>query len=364
MNREEVLFNQNYQIIYFLAALIVLFLLLEQKFKNNSHKKLQNILLFVFSFAFILLFGSRGINVGIDTQNIVSYFTGDRIIFSFNELKDTGIYFISKITSYFTDNIYVFLTVLACLYIIPLYYVIRRFTSKNVFILFFLIISFFFFKSMGMNTMRQGIAASFFLLGLTYYLEKKYFKTAIFFFIAFLNHASILIVILITVFAKYFKRLTFPIAIYLIATLLSILNFDIYNILIKIPIVNVLVEDRLTGYVTDTNFINYRTGFRLDFFIFNTFFAIIGFFTYRNTKKFNLDKGNYLVIYTSYLLSSSVFFLMFSAAYSDRFGFLSWLFIPFLTLPYLQNTKQKGFLNIYSICFICFIIFIIFNYAL
>ena len=93
MNIEtELIFNQYFRIIYFVLSFVVAFFLLEQYAKGNFHRKMQNIFLLVFFIIFILLFGNRGVNVGIDTKNTISYFTGDRIISSVSEVKDVGVF--------------------------------------------------------------------------------------------------------------------------------------------------------------------------------------------------------------------------------------------------------------------------------
>lgn len=337
---------------------------MEQYFKGYNHKKLQGVLLSLFALAYIILFGTRGINVGVDTENSSSYFLGERVFESLAELKDIGIYIISMFVRLFSKDINAFLTVLASLYVIPIVISIRRITTNNRLILFFILVSFFFFKSMGINTVRQGIAASFFLLGLTYYLEKKYIPTIVLYFIAFINHASIAVLIGISLISKLLKTPKIPIYIFAIAAVLSFFNVGVYNILVKIPIVNILVEDRLTGYVQGIEGIAYRTGFRLDFFVFNTIFAYIGYLTLSDKNTMSFNRSQYLSIYISYLLASSVFFLMFTAAYSDRFGFLSWLLIPLLLMPYIQNKQSYGMLSTASICVLCFAIFITFNFVI
>ncbi len=360
-NKYEILFNLRYNFIYYITAFITLIFVVEFYLKNRTYTKIQYYFFAILLLVITFFFGTRGEFVGIDTPNNVKYFTGKVKINNLSDLKDIGIYFISILISKISKNIDVFLTAIAVLYIIPIHSSIKNLKLKNPLIFFFFLFSLFFFKSMGTNTIRQGLAFSIFLYGLTIYLKDKKVVAYILFAISFIFHASIIIPIVIFLAALRIKKLKWPFLIYGLCTILAIANLKANTILGQIPIVNILVEERLDTYYIDKG--NYRIGFRPDFWLFNTIFTVIGYITLKNIDKFNsvfLSK-NYKVFFVAYVLLSSFFFLMFSARFSDRFGFLSWMFIPLLLLPYAQSRVKISVLNTFTVFFICVFLATIFK---
>lgn len=361
INPDEILFNSRYNIIYGITVLITFLFVLEYWLKNRSHTKMQNIILVIILCFLIILFGTRGEYVGTDTVNNIKYFTGRVQISSLESLNDIGLYSVSMFLSKYTQNLNIFLITTALLYIVPIVLAINNLKIKTPLIFFFCLFSFFFFKSMGINIQKQGIAFSFFIWGLSYlFLNKKALAYSLFF-IAFLFHASIILSISMFLLSFKIRRVKLLLLIYFLCTLLALISFDFNMVLSNIPIVNVLTESRLDVYYNDVG--NYTTGFRFEFWLFNTIFAIIGWITLKNIDEFKLGwmTSNYRIIYTAYMGLSCFFFLMFSARFSDRFGVLSWTLIPFILLPYLQSNKSLRFLNIASIFMLSFAIFLIFK---
>ena len=362
LNPDEILFNFRYNIIYYITACITLFFVAEFYFKNKAHTKIQYFILIILLGILILLFGTRGEYVGIDTVNNIKYFTGSVKINDLGELKDIGIYFLSITFAQFSQDVDYFLTLIACIYIVPLYLSFRKLDLITPLIFFLFLFSLFFFKSMGMNTVRQGLAFSIFFLGLVSMIKDRKLHSYILFVLSFFMHASIIIPIVILLIAKRLNNIKIAYFVYGICTLLALVNFKANLVLGQIPIVNILVEERLDTYYIDTG--NYRIGFRPDFWLFNSIFAGIGYITLKHIDKFNSEflSKNYKIFFTVYLLLSSFFFLMFSARFSDRFGFLSWMFIPLLLLPYAQSRVKIGVLNTLTVFFICVFLATIFKF--
>lgn len=237
------------------------------------------------------------------------------------------------------------------MYMVPLTIAIFRITKENRLFLLFCIISFFFFKSMGMNTIRQGVGFSLFLLSLTFNDNKKarYF----FMFLALSIHLSIALPILVYEVSRYIKNLKVPCFIFILCAILSLLKFNVYSLFQKIPLLS--IADKVDTY-SNVDSSNYKIGFRIDFFIFNLLFAIIGYYVYVRTNYVQ----NYLRYLSSYLILSGCFFLMFNSGYSDRYGFLSWMFIPLLILPILKGDRINKIVTIPSVVSLCFFIAVIF----
>lgn len=352
-------FNLRFTLVYLSVALFAVILINEYVNRRKNSDDIQNVLLLFYALVMILLIGIRDKKVGSDSERSLIYFTGARVIRSLSELKDIGTYFISLFARKLSDNYKVFFTLNAVLYVVPIIVGIRNLTQKNRFLVFFIVISMFFFKTMGINTTRQGISFSFFFLAVTYF-DKKKWLSIVFFIIAFFNHASIIIPIAVFLMSTRIQNLKVIFFIYIAATGLSLINFNLNELLGKIPVINILVQERLDQYYAKVPVTSYKTGFRVNFFTFNTIFAVIGYYTLKNIQIAE-EYIRYKRFYVTYMLTSSFFFLMFSAAFSDRFGFLSWIFIPFLMYPYTQTNKSIGFINLLGVFFICFFLFLIFN---
>ncbi|MAB58276.1 MAG: hypothetical protein CL524_12100 [Aequorivita sp.] len=362
MNSFEEIFTLRYNTLYYASAIIVLILVIEFYYKKNATGKLQNILLPILLLIIVFLFGSRGMEVGIDTPNNVKYFNGEVQIASISDVKDIGLYLVSVVSSNFFKSTDSFLTLLSILYILPIYIGIRNLKLNNPLIFFFILFSFFFFKNMGINTQRQGLAFSLFFCGVTYFIINKKYISYLLFGLSFLFHASFVLPITIFIIIKKSQTLYLPIIFYLTATILALINFPFDKVLSKIPYVNLFFEDRLAIYFDDIG--NYQIGFRASFWFFNTVFAIVGIYTYKNLNKLNMDKQLYFRFLSSFLYLSGFFFLMFSARFSDRTGFLSWLFIPFLLYPFVTSYRNLGLLNIFSVFILLVSISTIFKFFL
>ncbi len=349
-------FENLYVLLYALMAIIALFFI-----KGSASKTSNVIFILFFSLLWLFLFGLRDYEVGSDTLTYVNSFKDfqqNRNYFNYQDFKDFGYYLFLLIVSRFTTSERIFVFIFDLLIIIPIVFSFIKFDVRKVFFLFFLFCSFFFFKSIGINIMRQGVSISFFLLGLVYFMESKRIYYIPFFFIAFSFHASIFLPIFIYILSKRIKSPKLPLLVYLVSILLSALNFDFNLLLSNIPLLSFLFEDRLLGYVNSSTS-NYQTGFRLSFVLFNTLFAFVGYYFYR--LNVNTHFKNYNTIFYTYLFLSANFFLMFNIPYSDRSGLLSWIFIPFLLYLFLINTVKLGTLKLYVFCLFIFIFFITLN---
>lgn len=75
-------------------------------------------------------------------------------------------------------------------------------------------------------------------------------------------------------------------------------------------------------------------GFQLDFFIYSTFWNLLFIFLHFKFFRYNM-KSEYL-LKVLMVLTSTYFFYGFGA-FSNRFGFISWLFLPIIQTFYLTN---------------------------
>jgi len=198
------------------------------------------------------------------------------------------IYFVSKVFG----NINVLYFFIELLILLPLYASLRLFRNK-ISLSFGIIVYCFMFYQMGFNLMRQMIAISFFLLSFSLMIKKKYVKSLLFFAISIVFHYSafyfgilvFLIYILLNKDLKVYKKFKFitpsfsffAIVVFsiLFVILLNQLSFfwnligdyyslylkgdlqlEIYQIIIRLPILFIFIfeRDNMQFYSIDSKF--------------------------------------------------------------------------------------------------------------
>lgn len=353
----EIIFNNWFFLIYLSLAFFTAIIIIEVFFKKNKVTTLQNILVICFSIIFILLFGLRDYDVGVDTMMYKSvYSIGKSDLY--NE-KGFNLYNTLLFKLGASDRFFIFS--IAFIYLTLIYIFLKRKHYNNIFLIFFCWVSLFFFKSMGINTIRQGLGCSIFLVGLTF--KKNYIKYLLFA-IAATFHISLAIALVAFLISKFFVNKKYAITCFILGVLLSITNIPIYSWLALIPGLNSLVNDKLDFYNAVSTF-DYKIGFRFDFFIFNLFFAIVGYYyvTYilKGNSKDSQDSQDYKIVFNMYLYLSGFFFIMFNSGYSDRYGVLSWMLIPLLIAPFFEYPKIRSrVFNKFTLLLVCFIFGIVF----
>lgn len=356
----ETIFNNWFFLTYLSLAFFTAIIIIEVYFKKNKVTTLQNVLVICFSIIFILMFGLRDYDVGVDTMMYTSVYNKGRS----DLYNEKGFNLFNTLLYKFGASDRVFIFSIAFSYLSLIYIFLKRKQYKNVFLIFFCWVSLFFFKSMGINTIRQGLACSIFLVGLTF--KKDYIKY-LFFVIAASFHVSLAIVLLVFFISKYFDKNKYAILSFVLGAILSITNIPIYSWLSLIPGINTLVNDKFEFYSAVSSS-DYKIGFRIDFFIFNLFFAIVGYYYTRYVLKDNFKESkeskeskDYNLVYNMYLYLSGFFFIMFNSGYSDRYGVLSWMLIPLLIAPFFEYSKIKSrVFNKFTLLLVCFIFGIVF----
>ncbi|WP_313374734.1 EpsG family protein [Chishuiella sp.] len=359
---DEILFKNISIILTIVSIILGMLLLSEGIFKNRVYKSFEWKLTILFTILYSVYFAFRPVLKYSDTSvYIYKYINNmnslDEVL---NAPKDFFFFLYSYFTKLLVDNENAYLFFIAITYIAPLLLVIKKINIKHPFIIFALFTLSFSFENLGGNIIRQGIGINIFLLGLIFYNDNK-LKAYLLFLLSMLFHISVLIPIGIFFLATKLKNKYFYLAIYLICSVISILNINVISFIESIPYVSELFADRNQNYSDVVG--NYKVGFRLDFFLFNSLFLLMFWVT--STKfKFSttIEKEQYERYLFIYMSLSAFFFLMFTQSFSDRYGVLSWQMIPILFLPYVKYFKSKiWILNIGALFLIYSIISLIFK---
>ncbi|QBA20582.1 hypothetical protein EU348_05045 [Chryseobacterium indologenes] len=338
-------FNNIYYILYGSCGLIA-FLLSALLDKNNFR---SNFLVLGISYAalFTLLFGLRDLEVGPDTEMYSwQYINSDYI-------ENWGTDFFMKIIystlkTIFSDdsvNFFVFMAFLFNGTIFLTTYYISKIYSVNVLLVLFTFLSFFFYKTLGINIIRQGVSLGFFVLGIVlfFYDNKNRIPIIISFILSILFHFTSIIPILLMA-AIYYSNKKIPIRyffiLYVLSIVLSFFNFG-FNKIIDSGLVAV-IDKRRSDYLQAGGIDDlYQIGFKPQFVIFNSIFLLLFIYIKNQMDNMNIKDTMYLIILKSYILLSCIFFLFFHIPYSDRWGVISWILIPFLIVPYFDKKYNK-----------------------
>jgi len=352
-------FELKYNLLYGCLALFVFFFYLKMNMNLKVNNKVGEFFAFLFLLAYVILFGTRSEDIGTDTFMYLWQYdnSGSRSI-GVDFLYDSLLIFLN----WLKVDPQVFLFIMSSLYLFTLLkaiFIFSKNNSSNALLITFSFVSLFFFQSNGINIIRQGVSLSFFLLGVAYtYNENnnKWYKTALCFIVAIGFHFTSLLLSLLFLIIYFFKQIKIRIfyLYYIICILLAAINVGVLNFIGVFSFGN-QIDERRMDYLSDNIQSSYSVGFKPQFVIFNTLFLLIFVFIQR---KYQLGNG-YTLLLKYYLTLSGLFFLMFQIPFSDRWGVMSWIIIPFLLSPIFRR-QNKTRLAFFTILFM-FSIFIFFN---
>jgi len=329
---------QNYLAIYYNTLLLFVLIVFIQSnqtqlYDANNLKSKKFVGIFIFIFVLFYM-GLRP----------VSFRFGDMVVYakSFNDfefgikpniIKDPVfnefMYMSSKWLSLSS-----FFLLCAFLYVYPLFLVSKRFFKEYWFYAFLMLIISFTFWSYGTNGIRNGIATSFFLLGVS---SKRKILTAFWLVLAFSFHKSLIIPIL----AYSFVLVYLDVKKYMYFWLLCIpVSLALGSFLESFFLVLFGEEDqRISAYLGEFNEKSegaiLKLGFRWDFLIYSASGVFAGwYFIFK--KKFQ-DKI-YLQLFSVYLIVNGFWILVIRANFNNRFAYLSWFFLAIIIIyPLLKN---------------------------
>lgn len=338
---------EEFSVIYNVAVLSCAFFALMIAITIDKKKRGIGSLATFFSLTafgfFFYLFGFRSVDIGTDTE---MYFWQYKNFSEITDEVDFLMQFVFGGLNKLSSEPTIFFAFMTFLYLSTFFYALSSYAKRlqiNNFLVIFSFISLFFFQSLGINIIRQGVSLGFFVLAMTQYyngLQKKLNYRVILPLIAAVGfHFTSLIPIIIFTLVVIFKKsnLKYYYLIYLLCLILSIFNVSILDFKNFIPFLN--FDERRSSYLDAQNFENlYSMGFKLQFVVFNSVFLLI--FIY--IKRFIFVSEEYVAILKYFIATSALLFLVFQLPYSDRWGVMSWIVIPFLLAPFFKsNTNSK-----------------------
>ena len=232
----------------------------------------------------------------------------------------------------FNENTTLCFIFTALIYCLSYYKVATKFFSNKTngyFIL--MVIGCLGFNAYGNNTIRAGLAIAVTLWAFS--IDNLIIRLLLCYF-AINIHKSVAMPIGAYLFVTYYPNKFNYEKIWIFCLILSVLHVDLSSFYETIGV----LDNRINSYVTASSQI-YKQGFRIDFLIYSFIPILISGYECRHSMK---DDVFYNKIYKTYLFVNSFWLLVIRASYTDRFAYLSWFMIPFITLyPFLNNDNFR-----------------------
>lgn len=236
-------------------------------------------------------------------------------------VKDYAFNYFMKLCSYIIDVKSFFLLV-DVLYIVPCFLFSRKYFGRYWFFAIFMFFCSFSFWTYGTNGIRNGLSTSFFLLGL-YFYDKKYWMY-FWFVLGYFMHASLVIPIVAFIVSGLYKNPKIYLYIWLLAIPLSLVGGSFWTNFFG----TLGFENRTEGYLTNSEkTVNeiVKVGFRWDFLVYSASAVLMG--AYFIFKK-KITDTFYIHMFGIYCIANAFWILVITAAYSNRFAYLSWFLMP------------------------------------
>lgn len=250
------------------------------------------------------------------------------------------------------------LFVIAVFYVIGMSIAAYRWLPRHFLIAIFFLFTAFSFWSYATNGIRNGMATSIAMLGLSFFMKtrKEMVIGYALLILASLTHKSTMLTIASATAALFLKDTNKNITFWLFCIVLGILFQEQFKSLFSW-----LVDDgRMAYYLNqevDKEMFS-STGFRWDFLLYSALPIFIGWLAISKQK---INDKTYAFLLHTYIFSNAFWVLINTAAYSNRFAYLSWflypivLVYPFCKFKFIRN--QSAVLGLLLVSMVAFTYF-------
>jgi len=294
--------------------------------------------------------GRYFVDMGVYYSNFMRYASGGELRVENDYL---WYYFLDWSSGVMTAKTFFF--VCASIYVVPVYQATKNWLTKDSFFLFLMIIASFSFWAYGTNGIRNGIATSLFILGLSFYRNR--------------------ILQLVLIVASYFVHgsMIIPITAYVLTLLNNNPRYYLAAWILSIP-VSVGLGKRLELLFMSLGIggdrVNYlvlqgleerfsSVGFRWDFLIYSFVPVFAGYYFILKRK---FEEKLYVQIFNIYVAANAFWIMVIRAAYSNRFAYLSWFLMSIVVFyPFF---KRRFFRYQQLVLLGCIIAYFLFTYVM
>jgi hypothetical protein len=327
---------------------------------NHFVKRAASILFYALLFIHaIYFFGYRDISIGTDTENYVNnILPAIRLsdsLFDYNlysaEKMEPAFYYLTKLFSFFYDY-RPYLVGISLIFVTGFMLAFyRHYNFDDAVPFLFFLGSSFFFHSLGVNIIRNGLSLASVFLMLHYLSQRRWVYATLFALLSIGFHISALLFLAILLGAYFFKNIYFYYAFYFFSIVLAFFEFDISNFLASINIGEGILQTKLSSQAAKLSDEGYQTGFRLDFVIYCTAY-LFPIWVYK--RMYGFRDATYNLIERLYLTYTAIFYLYFQIPFSNRIGLYGWMLIPLLLFYPLIKQNLGIVARIFAVAFAIF----------
>lgn len=319
----EIYTNVQYDVLLLIAMLILLH---AYTFDVRDSRSIDffNAFGVFFVVLFTLYIGQRQVNYRFgDTVNYNKVYQmllqGGKMVIVKDYLFNYMMAFCSKFMS-----VRGFFQLVDIIYIIPVFLFSKKYFGRYWFFSFFMFAASFSFWSYGTNGLRNGLGTALFILALYFYDKKMWMYSCLV--LSYFMHASLIIPIAAFVVSGLYKNPRAYLYIWLAAIPLSLAGGSMWTTFFA----NLgFEEDRTQGYLTggsaEYNDQFSRIGFRWDFLLYSASAVFAGWYFIFKKK---ITDTFYIHIFGIYCIANAFWILVITAAFSNRFAYLSWFLMP------------------------------------
>ena len=236
-----------------------------------------------------------------------------------------------------------FFLIVETLYIGLALMAIYRLCPNNVWLMFITYVGAFSFFSYGVNGIRNGMAASIFLLALSFAHKKMIIIGLII--LAGSFHSSLWLPTIALIFAYFYNNSK----LYMIFWVLAIPLSFFFGGFFAGFFAGLGFDERLSKFISDSTIKEQfsNTGFRWDFLLYSSIPVAVGYYVIFVRK---VTSGFYSLLLNTYIISNGIWILIIKSGFSNRFAYLSWFLYPVVLLyPFLNFNMWKKQYNIVAI---------------
>lgn len=352
---------QYYTSIFFQFLLIMtlfVFITGSQKIEEPSNLTSKRAFGF-FLFIFVLLYmGLRPVNyrfgdMVIYDMQFQNFANGAIPKYEKDVLFELFLNFFAKVSS---SSVFFFFC--TCVYVIPLYFATKKILNDYWFYGFFMLIISFSFWAYGTNGIRNGMATSLFLFGLS--RSKQHAIIAIMIASTFL-HKSMLLPTVAYILTLFYNKPKYYLLFWFSTIPLSLaLGGFFTGFFMGLGIVD---EKALVGYLGEFDQlkegVELKIGFRWDFLLYSASGVFAGWYFIFKRKFEDLFYTN---LFNVYLVVNGFWVLIIRANFSNRFAYLSWFMLGIIIIyPLLKN---KFFENQHQVVVRIILLYFAFTYLM
>ncbi|ROI09221.1 EpsG family protein [Chryseobacterium sp. H3056] len=318
----EIYTDIQYYIILGIVVVILLYAFTGD-LQNRARVRSLNSFGWFFVIMFTLYMGQR--QVSYHFGDTINYNRAYQILLSGGELlvvKDYLFNYMMVFSSNFM-SVNSFFLLVDVLYIVPVVLFSRKYFGSYWFIAFIMFAGSFSFWSYGVNGLRNGLGTALFILALYFYDRKWLLYLCLG--MSYFMHASLMIPIAAFMLSGLYKNPKIYLYIWVAAIPLSLAGGSVWTSFFTSL---GFAEERAQGYLTGGEEFSdqfSQTGFRWDFLVYSSSAIFAGWYFIFKKK---ITDSFYIHVFGVYCITNAFWILVITAAFSNRFAYLSWFLMP------------------------------------